>query len=201
MTIVVGLTGGIGSGKSAVTHYLQMKDIPTVDTDLIARQVVEPGSTGLNKIIDYFGKDFLTLDNRLNRALLREKVFNNIEDKNALEAILHPLIQSETIKIIANEKTASPSHIIVAIPLLIEGIIKNNKPDYIDEIWVVDCAEKQQIARATSRDNNSVEQIQKIINLQATREQRLAYADQVIDNNGSLEQLYSQIDELIIRKV
>lgn len=197
MTIVVGLTGGIGSGKSAVTNYMQQRGIPTIDTDLIARQVVEPGSNGLNKVIDYFGSEFLKPDKSLNRSRLRERVFSNIEDKNALEAILHPLIQAATHKAIEQQKKTSPSHIVVAIPLLIEGIIRNNKPDYIDEIWVVDCLESKQLARASERDNNSVEQIQKIINLQASREQRLQYADQVINNNGSLEQLHSQLEQLL----
>lgn len=199
MTIVVGLTGGIGSGKSSVTNYLQQQGIPVIDTDLIARQVVEPGSKGLNAVVRHFGPDYISSDKTLNRRLLRERVFNDNEAKKALEAILHPLIHAETIKAIEQQLKTLPSYIVVAIPLLIESVIKGNQPSYIDEIWVVDCAEALQVARASRRDNNTAEQIEKIIKLQASRNERLKYADHVIDNNHTLAELFTQMDALISR--
>jgi len=197
MTKVIGLTGGIGSGKSTVTNYLTQQQIPVIDMDIIARQLVEPGSDGLSKIVEYFGKDIIKSDGTLHRQQLREKVFNTPSDKQKLESILHPLIHAETLFKIEHLKKQNVHYIVVAIPLLVESILKGTRPGYLEDIWVVDCPVETQINRASQRDESSMAQIQKIIEQQATREQRLHYADQVITNNGSVEQLHQQIDTIL----
>lgn len=197
MTKVIGLTGGIGAGKSTVTDFLAKQNIPVIDTDQIARETVQPNSPVLKEVVNYFGKQCLNSDGTLNRAKLREIIFNDAAAKQALESILHPLIQKKTLQQITQYKKSAPAYIIVAIPLLIETIKKTTRPGYIDEIWVVDCLEEQQIERASKRDKSNIDLIQKIIGQQATREDRLRYADQVINNNGALETLENQIQTLI----
>jgi dephospho-CoA kinase len=197
MALVIGLTGGIGSGKSAVTNRLIDFGIPVIDTDEIARQVVQPNSTGLQKISQAFGQDYIDSNGTLNRAKLRQLVFNNPEKKVELEAILHPLIRQQTKQQITGLKEAGATNIVIAIPLLVEAISKNKQPDYIDQIWVVDSSIENQIKRACLRDKAEPGEIQKIIDSQASREQRRQNADIVIENNGSLEQLYKQVDQLI----
>ncbi|MEA1990049.1 MAG: dephospho-CoA kinase [Pseudomonadota bacterium] len=198
MTKVIALTGGIGSGKTTVSNILKKQHIPVIDTDIIARQMVEPGSFGLVKIKELFGNDYLNTDGSLNRSLLRSKIFNDSEAKQNLEKILHPLIQEETLKQLENYKQQHQPYIVIAIPLLIENIkIKTTRPGYIDEIWVVDCPIEQQIERATKRDQSDSDLIKKIITQQASREDRLSYADKVINNNGSLEALQKQIQTLL----
>ena len=196
MSHVIGLTGGIGSGKSTVTNLLEKQGVKIIDTDIIARNLVQPSSAALTKISDKFGSDILNNDGSLNRAKLRQIIFNNEQKKRQLEEILHPLIQQNVRQQIAeNQKTFSI--IVVAIPLLVEAIIKGKRPDYLDKIWVVDCSVEVQIARATVRDQNTEAQIKQIIKAQATRAQRLEQADNVIDNSGSISQLEAQIKQLL----
>ena len=196
MSHVIGLTGGIGSGKSTVTNLLEKQGFKIIDTDIIARNLVQPSSAALTKISDKFGSDILNNDGSLNRAKLRQIIFNNEQKKRQLEEILHPLIQQNVRQQIAeNQKTFSI--IVVAIPLLVEAIIKGKRPDYLDKIWVVDCSVELQIARATVRDQNTEAQIKQIIKAQATRAQRLEQADNVIDNSGSISQLEAQIKQLL----
>ena len=201
---IVGLTGGIGCGKSTFCRLMGERGVASVDADLIARQVVEPGSVGLKQIVENFGKDLLNPDNSLDRKALRERIFadpNEQSDRERLEAILHPLIQDETERQIAryrhDPKYQQPI-LLVAIPLLIEGILKRGtKPDYLDEIWVLDCQEETQIARASHRDDVSVEQIKNILASQASRQQRRLYADKLINNDGNLSQLEEQVQQLL----
>lgn len=200
MIRVIGITGGIGCGKSAVTDYLEKLNYPIIDTDIIAREVVAPNSIGLKKIIECFGKRLLSFDGTLNRAKLREIIFKDAKQKTQLENILHPLIQQQTKQLIEKFKSQNHHLIFVAIPLLIEITLKKGKPDYIDQIWVVNTSRENQIKRACLRDNSSKDDIIRIINSQATPEQRQKFADQIIDNNHDLSHLYQQLDNLLSSK-
>ena len=198
---VIGLTGGIGSGKSTVSQLFAKYQIPTIDTDIIAREMVEPKSVGLEAIIKQFGSSILNADQTLNRAQLREIIFNDSNAKQQLESILHPLIQRETerqVELIKQSPTVSPGLILVAIPLLAESIKKKgHKPNYIDEIWVIDTTVAQQLKQASARDGASLEQIENIINQQASRAERLAIADRVIENMGDIALLKEQVDQIM----
>jgi len=196
----IGLTGGIGSGKSLVCNLFAEHGIPVIDTDQIARDVVQPNSIGLHAIGQQLGSAYLTEKGELNRSALRQAIFADPAKKQLLESILHPLIRQSMLQRIADLKKTNPIHfpfILVAIPLLVEGIKDQTKPDYLDEIWVVDCSVEQQLARATSRDQQNRQQIEAIINQQATREQRLAWADRVISNQAGLPELKQQVQQLL----
>lgn len=201
--ITVGLTGGIGSGKSTVSQLLfELYQIPTIDTDAIAKEVVQPHSVGLNAIIQQFGKGILNQSGSLNRGQLRKIIFNDPAQKKQLEAILHPLIEyGVKAKLSLLKHSTNAPAIIVAIPLLAEKIQKDGKsPDYLDQIWVVDATPKQQCQHASQRDQATPEQIQKIIDQQASRAERLAIADTVIDNTGDLAHLQLQLQCLFPQK-
>lgn len=201
---VIGLTGGIGSGKSTFCELIAEQGIATIDTDQIARQLVEPGTDGLQAIVQAFGDTILNADDSLNRQALRDRIFADPADQTArekLEAILHPLIQAETQRQILsfrNNPNYQQPYLLIAIPLLVEGILKKgHKPDYIDEIWVLDCDEETQLTRATQRDGVSREQIKTILANQASRQQRLQYADKVINNNSDLQHFQQEIKNLM----
>lgn len=195
----IGLTGGIGSGKSTFCSLMQQNGIPFIDTDQIAREVVSPNSKGLQAVISYFGDTYLQTDGSLDRSALRHYIFSHPSEKAILEQILHPLIQQETkAQINAIKQTHSDVPIIlVAIPLLTENMQKTGeKPDYIDEIWVIDTSEEQQLQTAAQRDKSDIEQIKKIMSQQASRQQRLAIADRVINNHADLTLLEQQVVSL-----
>lgn len=201
---IIGLTGGIGSGKSTFCDLMAQYGIATIDTDRISRQVVAPNSEGLKQVIAEFGAEMLNADGSLNRAALREKIFadaSNQQPREKLEAILHPLIQAETqsqIKAYQTNANYQQTYLLVAIPLLVEGILKKGKkPGYIDEIWVLDCAVQTQIERASQRDGSRIEQIKNILANQASRQQRLAHADKIIDNDKGIDELKTQIAEIL----
>jgi len=198
--IIIGLTGGIGSGKSTVSQWLlNQYQIPTIDTDIIARTVVMPNTAGLNAVVQTFGKSILNTDGTLNRSKLREIIFNDAQHKKQLEAILHPLIQNRVEEELAQIKQNTPPPLIfVAIPLLTESIQKTGqKPHYLDYIWVVDATNEQQLKQASKRDHSSEQHIQNIIDQQASRAERLAIADAVIDNTEDLNHLQQQLNSLL----
>lgn len=187
--MIVGLTGGIGSGKSEVSRRFERLGITVVDADLVARQVVEPGQPALAQIAAHFGTDILNSDKSLNRALLRQRIFSNPSEKSWLENLLHPIIRTETLSQLAQSK--SP-YSILSSPLLLE----TSQHELVDRILVVDADENTQISRATQRDNNSAEQIEKIMATQLNRSQRRAQADDIIDNQGDIAELDKQVQQL-----
>lgn len=176
--IVIGLTGGIGSGKTTVANIFADLGIDIIDADIAARQVVAPESSALIQISKHFGQQFIQTDGTLNRPLLRSQIFANEQDKLWLNSLLHPLIRQTMLTEIQHSK--SPYCLLVA-PLLIE----NNLQSLVKRILVIDINEDEQIKRAVLRDPSSKEEIIKIIASQISRKKRLNYADDVIDNNES----------------
>ncbi|MBD3612817.1 MAG: dephospho-CoA kinase [Hydrogenovibrio crunogenus] len=189
---VYGLTGGIGSGKTTVRQLFEDEGVPTLDADQIAREVVAKNQPGLAEIERTFGSDYLT-NGELNRAKLRELIFNDASAKQALEAILHPLIRQRTEQLIQQLKKQHPPAIVVEIPLLTE----TGKPNYVDEVIVLDLAPETQLKRAITRDQLPAEDIQKIIQQQATRAERLAVADIILNTEQPLETLRKDIQSLL----
>lgn len=183
---ILGLTGGIGSGKSIVADYFRTLGITVVDADVAARQVVVKGSPALAAIAGHYGNEILLPDGALNRAKLREIIFADQAERLWLEALLHPLI-SDWIK--AALAAATGPYAILESPLLLE----TTQHRLVNRILVVDVPESLQEQRATARDLSSREQIKAIIASQMPRQQRLANADDIIDNSGSLEQTHQQV--------
>ncbi|GMG86659.1 dephospho-CoA kinase [Biformimicrobium ophioploci] len=186
---IVGLTGGIGSGKSAAAGYFQEHSITVVDADQMARVVVEPGRPALTKIADYFGPEAIAESGELDRAWLREQVFTDPSKREWLEALLHPLIREETI---ARLQSATSAYAILETPLLFE----TEQHELTNRNCVVDVPEDVQLARATARDKNNEQQIRAIMAAQMPREKRLERADDVIDNSGTLQSLQAQVGKL-----
>ncbi|MDK9704243.1 MAG: dephospho-CoA kinase [Sulfuritalea sp.] len=192
MTYVVGLTGGIGSGKSAVADLFAARGALVVDTDAIAHGLTAPGGAAMPAICAEFGAAAAGADGALDRAAMRAMVFADPPARKRLEAILHPLIRSESERRLAERPAASP-YAILMVPLLIES------GDYrkrVDRIAVVDCAEATQIARVMRRNGLAREEIERILAAQASRAERLAAADDVIDNDGELAALPPQVERL-----
>jgi dephospho-CoA kinase len=189
MGLVVGITGGIGSGKSAVTERFQALGIAVVDADAAARIVVEPGSPALAAIADHFGAGFIQANGALDRAALRQAVFADESERRWLESLTHPLIEREIRQQLA---AAQSPYRILSSPLLLETPQQN----LADCVVVVDVPENIQLERATRRDASSEEQIRRIMAAQMSREQRLELADIVIDNSQPLEELDAVVTEL-----
>ena len=180
--MIIGLTGGIGSGKTAVSDSFEALGIDVVDADLASRVVVQKGKPCLLKIAQHFGEDILTKEAELDRAKLREIIFKSEEEKNWLESLLHPAIANQ----IQDELNASKSpYTILVSPLLLE----TNQKDFCSKVLVVDVPVETQIERTLKRDGVSKEQVQAIINSQISRNDRLNLADEVIVNDGTLEDL------------
>ena len=185
----VGLTGGIASGKSVVADMFSARGIPVIDTDIIAREVVKTGEPGLKAVVREFGPEFLKADGTLDRALLRKKVFADPCSRKRLEKILHPLIRT---KAFAQAENAGGPYQIFAVPLLAE----TNFADFVNRILVVDCPLEIRRKRLMARDNESEETVNNILNAQASRAERLDLADDVIVNDGSLENTERAVEEL-----
>ncbi|PWI34571.1 dephospho-CoA kinase [Vibrio albus] len=172
--LIIGLTGGIASGKTTVANLFHDHfGIDIVDADIIAREVVAPGSQGLKAITEHFGYDILTSQGHLNRAKLREKIFTNVTEKSWLNALLHPMIRDKMQKDLA--KVTSPYALLV-VPLLVE----NQLQSMTDRILVIDVSEETQITRTMQRDKVSREQVESILASQVSRDERLKYADDII---------------------
>lgn len=188
--LIVGLTGGIGSGKSEVSRRFQLRGVNVVDADEMARAVVEPGEPALVEIAQHFGADILTATGELDRAQLRAIIFSSPEQKQWLESLLHPLINARIRSALARSSTSR--YAILSSPLLLE----TSQHTLVDRILVIDASEDLQITRASLRDRNNITQIKAIMATQLSREARLENADDIIHNHGDLLELDTQIEDL-----
>lgn len=188
-TLVIGLTGGIGSGKTTVANGFSALGVPVIDTDTLARELVEPGQPALDEIISTFGSEAITADGHLDRDYMRQLIFSNSHRKSQLEAILHPRIRQRVRALLADIR--SP-YCIVVIPLLLE----TRQTDLVDRILVIDSPEKEQLTRVAARDSLSDNAIKAIINSQVDRNTRLAAADDIIVNDRGMSELTGYIQKL-----
>ncbi|WP_394127890.1 dephospho-CoA kinase [Vibrio hepatarius] len=190
MALVIGLTGGIASGKTTVANLFNQEfAIEIVDADIVARQVVEPDTPGLNAITEKFGNQVIQKDGTLDRAKLREIIFSQPESKAWLNQLLHPMIRKQMLDELTKVKS---DYALLVIPLMVE----NNLQSLADKILVVDVDEETQIQRTVERDKVDAYQAKSILASQASREQRLAIADYVIKNDAKNQKLLPQITEL-----
>ena len=191
MTYVVGLTGGIGSGKSTIAELFAELGVPVIDADLVARQVVEKGSPLLAEIAAHFGPEILLEDGALNRAALREKVFNHESEKQWLNQLLHPAIRHEMLQQLAAQRMP---YCIFMVPLLIE----NKLTALCQRVLVVDVSEQTQLTRASQRDNNQLALIKNIMQSQVSRSERLQHAADVINNDTDLSESLPQLKQKVL---
>ncbi len=189
-TLLVALTGGIASGKTAVSNRLAALGAAVVDTDLVAREVVAPGQAGLDSLIEAFGEEILTSDQQLDRQRLAEVIFADPDQRRTLEALLHPLIEARTRELI--QAHADAPYVLVVVPLLVEsGLFAD-----ADRVVVVDVPEDIQIERLRGRNHLTDQQARQMIAAQASRDQRLQRANHVIDNSTCLADLDRQVQRL-----
>ncbi len=187
--LVIGLTGGIGSGKSACAALFREQGVAVIDADELAHALVAPGEPALAAIITEFGPEYLAADGRLDRGKLRLRVFADPASRHRLEAILHPLIRNNINELVDSVQTP---YCIISIPLLLE----TGQTDLVDRVLVIDVPEALQISRAAARDRLSVDRIRPILETQVKRATRLAAADDVISNTGSLDELAATVQTL-----
>ena len=188
---VIGLTGGIGSGKSTVARMFGALGVHWVDADDVARQVVEPGTQALRAIADHFGESILQGNGELDRAALRQKVFEDPEQRRWLEGLLHPIIRQELIRQLSPEDYNLP-YVMLVSPLLLE----TNQHELVERIVVVDVPEETQINRTMARDGNSREQVERILAAQMSRAARREKSDAIIDNAQPLERVEASVHAL-----
>ena len=186
----IGLTGGIASGKSTVTQRFAELGVPVIDADVASRIVVEPGTAGLAQVVARFGAGVLHADGLLDRRALRDLIFKDASLRQALDAILHPLIRAEMEREAAQAKAP---YVVMAIPLLVEG---GNAGKRVDRVLVVDADETLQMRRLQARDGSSPEQARAILSSQASRAARLDQADDVLLNSGTVAELRQAVDRL-----
>ena len=186
---IVGLTGGIGSGKTTVANLFEELGITLVDADIIARDVVANGSTGLSQIVEHFGADILSTDGNLDRAALREMIFSDNSERVWLNNLLHPIIRDEMLQ---QCKAAQSDYVIMVVPLLFE----NGLDRLVDRTLLVDISPELQQQRTINRDAVTVEQVKNIIGSQASRADKLSKADDVIDNQGEISALKCKVSAL-----
>ena len=190
MTLIIGLTGGIGAGKSLVANLFAKHHVPVIDADTIARQLTMPKQLAFSQIVQHFKKQNIVLANgQLDRNKLKEIIFQNQDERVWLEQLLHPLIQQEIERQI---ETITAPYCIIVIPLLFEV----TPYDFLDRILVVDASEDTQITRVSKRDGLEASMIKAILAAQTTREKRLNAADDVIVNDGDIANLQRQVDAL-----
>lgn len=188
--LIIGITGGIGCGKSSAADLFTKHGVPVIDTDEIAHQLTRPGGPAMAPIRETFGSDYLTPGGALDRAKMRQLAFSDFDAKNKLERILHPLIREEVARRLA---TCTAPYVLIAVPLLLET---GGYRESIQRLLVVDCDEELQIDRAMRRSRLSREEVQAIMATQVSRETRLKQADDVLSNSGDLDSLARQVDAL-----
>ena len=186
---VIGISGGIGSGKTTVTDLFAKYAVDVIDADVIARKMVEPGSPALKAIVNKFGQSVLDESGDLDRAKLRFLVFNNSENKSWINQLLHPAIVQQML---LQTQQAKSAYCLLSVPLLVE----NKLYEQVNRVVIVDVDEQTQLQRTLLRDKTNEEQIRAIMGAQATRQQRLVVADDVIDNNGKTSDLDKQVAQL-----
>lgn len=184
--MIIGLTGGIGSGKSAVSDCFEALGVTVVDADIVAREVVEPGCLALEAIADHFGQGILTPEGALDRAGLRTLIFADASERKWLEALLHPLIRDEITRQLSQ---SNAPYSILSSPLLLE----TDQHTLVDRVLVVDVPVEVQLARTVQRDSNSVEQVKAIIDAQSSRDHKQQKADDIILNIGTIESLKDEV--------
>jgi len=190
---VIGLTGGLASGKSTVSSYLREKGAIILDADTIARELMEPGQPAWLEVVRYFGRDILNEDGSINRQLLAERVFTRSEELAMLNTLTHPLVRQEIVRRLneLNRQPLPPPAAVVDAPLLIEAGLT----DLVEEVWLVAARPEVQIERAVAR-GLTAEEAQRRLAAQWPLDKKLAYATRVIDNNGSREETRRQVDDL-----
>jgi len=187
--MIVGLTGGIGSGKSAAAKFFVELGVDLIDADNLAKNVLNKNSKGYELFINEFGEQYLDNNKNIDRDLLRKTIFNDSDKKNKLENIIHPQVRCGIEEFI---KTSKSDYCIVVVPLIYE----TKSSSYYDRILVIDCDEEIQTKRSAIRDNTENKEIKKIISKQASREERLSIADDVILNNRTLDSLKEEVIKL-----
>ncbi|MGE6451831.1 dephospho-CoA kinase [Shewanella baltica] len=183
---VVGLTGGIGSGKTTVANLFAAEGVALVDADIVAREVVAPGSKGLEAIVTHFGAEISTPEGELDRAKLRQRIFSHPEEREWLNQLLHPMIRQEML---AQVEKATSAYVIMVVPLLFE----NGLDRLVSRTLVVDISPELQINRTVKRDNVDASQVNNIISSQCSRSEKLARADDIIDNQGEISTLKREV--------
>ena len=184
--MIVGLTGGIGSGKSVAGDFFIELGIDVIDADHVSKNILDDNESAKKLFLEHFGEKFIDKNNNVDRALLRDEIFKNEDKKEALESIIHPLVREEIFNFIENSNSV---YKIIMVPLIYE----TNSQDFYDKIVVVDCNEENQIIRARKRDNKSKNDIINIMKNQASRDERMSIADEIIKNDSSLDDLKKQV--------
>ncbi len=184
--MIVGLTGGIGSGKSVAGDFFIELGIDVIDADHVSKNILDDNESAKKLFLENFGKKFIDKNNNVDRALLRDEIFKNEDKKEALESIIHPLVREEIFNFIENSNSV---YKIIMVPLIYE----TNSQDFYDKIVVIDCKEENQIMRASKRDNKTKNDIINIMKNQASSDERMSIADEVIKNDSSLDDLKKQV--------
>jgi dephospho-CoA kinase len=184
--MIVGLTGGIGSGKSVAGDFFIELGIDVIDADHVSKNILDDNESAKKLFLENFGEKFIDKNNNVDRALLRDEIFKNEDKKEALESIIHPLVREEIFNFIENSNSV---YKIIMVPLIYE----TNSQDFYDKIVVVDCKEENQIMRASKRDNKTKNDIINIMKNQASSDERMSIADEVIKNDSSLDDLKKQV--------
>ena len=184
--MIVGLTGGIGSGKSVAGDFFIELGIDVIDADHVSKNILDDNESAKKLFLEHFGEKFIDKNNNVDRDLLRDEIFKNEDKKEALESIIHPLVREEIFNFIENSNSV---YKIIMVPLIYE----TNSQDFYDKIVVVDCKEENQIIRASKRDNKTKNDIINIMKNQASSDERMSIADEVIKNDSSLDDLKKQV--------